>query len=751
MAMYKEDIVNIDLQSGIINRSFLNQTLGVGDDSANRFGVRVYRHGEPVELEGTCFGLFIRADGTTVAITNGVIDGNIAYVTLPPACYAVEGQFALAIKCQGGGVNGTMRIVDGVVSRTSTDTTVDPGTVMDSIDTLLAAIEAAMASIPSDLHELMACLAPAFSEETAYAVGDYCTYEGNLYRTVNAHAAGSWVATDFQEIGLGTDLAKLRSEFDTFVDDFSGSIDDAVENYFIRHPVEAHVEDNSLTKSKFTNALKLETLKDYGTPEMQGAVGNGTTDDTVAFQAAVTNYRTVVLAKKYKITATINVPSHTTIIFLGNSKITAATSTNPLFMLDAVKTVQFEGFGGSDPHISGTCGAVWYMKGSNDFAASPANYTRFVRIHDIWISGSNIENAITMDTAVRQVNIDGVFFYAKEGILADGKNVEITISNSIIWATKTGGKCIYVKTSTLGTNKFNEGWIIDSCTIDGSDKSGGYGIYFSDIFVAQINNCYIGKSIRINEPESTTHTKDILFSNCVIYNSLRAYAVNNGHQFQMLVTNCTIIGKPFSISSKCANIYVNNCRFRDGESTDAGVVINNNAHHIYLSNLFIYSSYGAGVVINGADGPYISIHDIHYEGAGTTISSERPYYRHHNFGGSRTKVDITHGNYAVGSTIATATRMMVRGASYLVIFKATLQGGIGTGGTGVGQIIQIGMGVDNDDMQYIYVPFYNEKEFVCCTYANTATKDGNVNVTVKNYTGNTITTDYHDYLEIVEL
>lgn len=154
MAIYHEDIANIELSSGQIFRSFMNRTIGSGDDMANRFGVRVFRDGEPENIGGTCFGLFIRADGATVGINDGTVSGNEAYVTLPEACYAVEGNFTLAIKCQGGDVTGTMRIVDGVVSRTSTSAAVDPGNIIPDIEALIEAIAAAVATIPEDYSEL---------------------------------------------------------------------------------------------------------------------------------------------------------------------------------------------------------------------------------------------------------------------------------------------------------------------------------------------------------------------------------------------------------------------------------------------------------------------------------------------------------------------------------------------------------------------------------------------------------------------
>lgn len=143
MAFYREDIVSIELESGSIHRSFLNHSIGSGDIQANRFGVRVVRNGEDVDLTGvSCFGYFRNAEGTDIALTNhGTVDGNVAFVTLPQACYNVEGQFTLAIKLVGGGVTGTMRIIDGTVDNTNTESPVAPTEDVPTYTEILAVFD----------------------------------------------------------------------------------------------------------------------------------------------------------------------------------------------------------------------------------------------------------------------------------------------------------------------------------------------------------------------------------------------------------------------------------------------------------------------------------------------------------------------------------------------------------------------------------------------------------------------------------
>ena len=117
MAIYKEDILDIDLDRNGTNRTRLNRTIGKSDDIANRFGVRVYRNGVAEDLTGcTCRAYFTDSKGNRTTMTGG-ISGNKAYVTLQQACYANAGAFRLAIKLTGGGVASTVRIVDGMIEK----------------------------------------------------------------------------------------------------------------------------------------------------------------------------------------------------------------------------------------------------------------------------------------------------------------------------------------------------------------------------------------------------------------------------------------------------------------------------------------------------------------------------------------------------------------------------------------------------------------------------------------------------------
>lgn len=212
MANYKTDMVDIDLDGGNLHRSFLNRTIGEGDKLANRFGIRAFRGGTPENIGGNCSGYFIRPDGGTVVIT-GTVSGNEAYVVLPQACYAYEGNFTLAVKVGNGTDESTLRIVDGVVATTTTDAVVDPGTIIPSVEDLIDAIEAAVATIPADYSGLWTTIAPAFSSDYPYSVGDYVTHNGKMYRFIADHS-GSWADADVTETKVSAEFGRVYDGFD---------------------------------------------------------------------------------------------------------------------------------------------------------------------------------------------------------------------------------------------------------------------------------------------------------------------------------------------------------------------------------------------------------------------------------------------------------------------------------------------------------------------------------------------------------
>lgn len=194
-----------------INVQLLNGNLFSQDNQGNLIGVEVFDNGEPASLTGTVSANIIRADGGTVAAT-GTLSGNKCSVVLPAAAYAIPGLETIVIKLTSSGVVTTLLALVVTIYRASTDTAVDPGTVMPSIQTLIQQINTAVASIPADYSSLWTSLAPAFSTDTSYAAGQYVTNNGKVYRFNAAHS-GEWAAGDVSEVKVGNELTDLKSAF----------------------------------------------------------------------------------------------------------------------------------------------------------------------------------------------------------------------------------------------------------------------------------------------------------------------------------------------------------------------------------------------------------------------------------------------------------------------------------------------------------------------------------------------------------
>ena len=119
------------------------------DSLGNLVGVHVFDNNLPASLSGTVSGNVIRSDGGTVAVA-GTLSENDCYIILPAAAYAVPGPISIIIKLTGGGSVTTLCAVVAYVYESSTSTPVDPGTILPSIQDLLDAIAAAVATIPAD-------------------------------------------------------------------------------------------------------------------------------------------------------------------------------------------------------------------------------------------------------------------------------------------------------------------------------------------------------------------------------------------------------------------------------------------------------------------------------------------------------------------------------------------------------------------------------------------------------------------------
>ena len=144
---------NQDLQKPV-KVQYLDGNVFSLDNSGNLVGVNVFNNGSPATLAGTVSGSVIRSDGATVAISSGTLSGNKCSIVLPQSALAVPGVISVIIKLTNSSVVTTLCAVVANVYQSSTDTTVDPGTIIPSIASLIASINAAVDSIPADYSAL---------------------------------------------------------------------------------------------------------------------------------------------------------------------------------------------------------------------------------------------------------------------------------------------------------------------------------------------------------------------------------------------------------------------------------------------------------------------------------------------------------------------------------------------------------------------------------------------------------------------
>lgn len=198
-----------ELQEAVKVR-YLDGNLFSQDNQGNQINITVFDNGEPATLGGSVTANVLLSDGSTVPATGGTITGNVVSITLPAAAYAVPGLASIIVKLTADGVITTIAAVVANVYQSSTDTVIDPGTIIPSIQDLIDDIETAVASIPADYSSLWTSLAPAFSSSTSYVAGQYVTYNGSLYRFSTVHS-GSWSSSDVTAVNIGSDLFDLKN------------------------------------------------------------------------------------------------------------------------------------------------------------------------------------------------------------------------------------------------------------------------------------------------------------------------------------------------------------------------------------------------------------------------------------------------------------------------------------------------------------------------------------------------------------
>lgn len=128
-----------------------------GDNDSYTIGVSLYNDGAAYSPSGSVSCNVIRADGVTVSFL-GTIEGNKAIATLPANCLSVPGPIGVYIKITFGTSVTTVFAGVYTVQATSTGSSVVPSETLTDIDALIAAVEAAVETIPPDYTDVINAL-----------------------------------------------------------------------------------------------------------------------------------------------------------------------------------------------------------------------------------------------------------------------------------------------------------------------------------------------------------------------------------------------------------------------------------------------------------------------------------------------------------------------------------------------------------------------------------------------------------------
>ena len=143
MAFQFECPYKIDVMKKLDSATRLGAIMFEGDNESNVLKLQFYRDYIPFDMTGhSVVGLVIRADGGTVYLNEGVtVEDNRVSIPLPQSCFAVIGQITISVRTIKDGVKTVVFHATGTVVRSSTDTIIDPGHVVPSVEDVIAKMD----------------------------------------------------------------------------------------------------------------------------------------------------------------------------------------------------------------------------------------------------------------------------------------------------------------------------------------------------------------------------------------------------------------------------------------------------------------------------------------------------------------------------------------------------------------------------------------------------------------------------------
>lgn len=419
------------------------------------------------------------------------------------------------------------------------------------------------------------------------------------------------------------------------------------------------------------------------TPLMAGAVGDGVYDDTDGIQKCVNVARYIDMRyRNWNTISKISIPSYRSFNLYG-SNLSANNADDAIFeFAGAGDNIRFDHGGGV---ISGTADSFLKCTGSTTTPTSASHYARQIRLDGLYIVSPTIDKFLDLKDAVRQVFIDKVHAYTKNGISAVGKCVEVKATKSIIYgATDEAGTYGLKLNSPAGTSFYNEGFHFTDCTIDNFNTT----FDVTDIYALSVTGGHIGRSqisgsvvAKFGQPNST-HCKDIKFTGVNINGSI-VFSPSSGCAYYAQFTGCVsegAAGANIDIKPASANIKIADHTFHTSNGGVA-VVCSNGTNDISVNNISCDTTFIGGVQVLGSAGTDISIDSLQYSGTGNAIYLERPVRLANVPINDATKDYIQtfnassiQGSHAVGANIASVNNWFAKGETGVIVCELTYTG-----------------------------------------------------------------------------